>query len=139
MDFDFLDWYHYLLFFLVCVEMKLNLRFYGSFALDGWDLGPCQGVDYYRNGPKTKQFIYNQRCCLAPGNYTLVCKGIKHVENRIKGWNGLSNTFIEIQGHTYCGDSISYKSMERIEVIGTYGRYIVSLLLFSSRPQKRAP
>ena len=54
---------------------------------------------------------YIQKCCLKPGQQTLTCI------NTIKPY-GWDDGYIEIQGHRYCNDFMSYRSMQTITITG---------------------
>ena len=71
----------------------------------GWDLGSCSSAQSY-SGPKQ----YTERCCLAPGEYTLTCKAGEGIN-----WRG---GFMEIQRHKYCDDFIGYKAMQKVTISG---------------------
>ena len=73
-----------------------------------WQLGTCNSRDIKDIWPNTK---YIHRCCLRPGQYTLTC--IR--KNGPYGWN---EGFVEIQGHRYCDDFLSYKLMQKVRIKG---------------------
>ena len=73
-----------------------------------WQLGTCNSHGIEQISGNTK-FIH--RCCLRPGKYTLTC--IR--KNGPYGWN---EGFVEIQGHRYCNDFLSYKLMQEIRIKG---------------------
>ena len=89
-----------------------------------WKLGTCASLNSIASGA-TYQYpaIYTERCCLESGRHTLVC--YNHPPSR--GWN---NTYITINGQRYCDDFISYKSFQKVLVIGTK-HYIIFLNLHS--------
>ena len=75
-----------------------------------WEIGSCN------NAVKSSRGAYDtiiQRCCLAPGRYTLHC--INHYLEIGGGWKG---GFVEIFGHTYCDDFVGHWSMRNIEISG---------------------
>ena len=83
---------------------------YGSDA--EWQLGTCNSTGIQYEGYSN----YVHRCCLAQGQYTLTCIN----KSRPAGWD---EDFIEIQGHRYCNDFMSYRMMQKIKIEGTYSNY----------------
>ena len=71
-----------------------------------WTLGECSNPESYAEFSS-----YLQRCCLAPGQYTLICQNTVYPD----GWYG---GHIEIQGHKYCDDFLAYKTLRRIIIKG---------------------
>ena len=57
--------------------------------------------------------LYTQRCCLKPGQYTLTCVNRRNPV----GWG---EGYLDIQGHRYCNDFMSYRIMQKITIKGTY-------------------
>ena len=78
-----------------------------------WKLGTCGSLNSIETG-STYQYsaIYTERCCLDPGRYTLVCFNSPPA----KGWN---NANIQINGHQYCDDFVTYESFQKILVTGS--------------------
>ena len=77
-----------------------------SFDIE-WSLGTCNSkeVTYEDN----KQYLH--KCCMKPGKYVLRC-----INKRAPyGWN---DSYIEIQGHRYCDDFVSYRIMQTISIKG---------------------
>ena len=72
-----------------------------------WQFSSCSsfGISY------DKYTKYIHRCCLGPGNHTLICKNKKSPY----GWD---DGYIEIQGHRYCDDFLSYRLIQRISLQG---------------------
>ena len=77
-----------------------------QYGLDSdWQLGTCGNV-----GTKHGNYIrVIQRCCLRPGPYVLTCINKK----KPYGWG---EGYIEIQGHRYCNDFMSYRIMQKITI-----------------------
>ena len=86
-------------------------------------MGPCEGPskEYKRNENYTSpitistieytNFVYVERCCLAPGLHTLTCYNEK-------GPYGWGNGSIEILGQRYCDDFVGFKAMRTVSVLG---------------------
>ena len=74
-----------------------------------WSLGNCYSSYEY----KRTDYGYSERCCLAPGKYTLTCENTK----RPVGWY---DGYVEIQGHKYCHDFMGYKAMRQITIAGIH-------------------
>ena len=70
--------------------MKLNTK--GSGNEMSWSFGPCSSEQ--KNYENHRQ--YTERCCVAPGEYTLTCK-----DSFGDGWG---DAFMEIEGQRYCSD-----------------------------------
>ena len=76
-----------------------------------WKLGTCGGtVKSHKDG---RPNFYIQRCCLKAGKYTLTCVNRKNPY----GWG---QGYIEIQGHRYCNDFMSYRMMQKITIRSNY-------------------
>ena len=90
----------------VCMEIKTTTKYEGRYIR--WTLGSCSSSSQYADFT-----TYLERCCLTEGQYTLTCFNTE----RPVGWN---QGYIEVQGHTYCNDFWSYKSMQHVEVNGKY-------------------
>ena len=70
-----------------------------------WRLGICDSLPMiYDNNKK-----YIKRCCLEPGIHTLTCINKRHPY----GWG---DGYVEIQGHRYCDDFMSFKLMNKIKI-----------------------
>ena len=72
-----------------------------------WHLGPCNSIGIVYEDHKE----HIQSCCLEPGYQTLTCINLR----KPYGWD---DGYIEIQGHRYCNDFMSYKIMQRITIKG---------------------
>ena len=70
-----------------------------------WKFGSCSSGQLYG---KNEEFV--ERCCLKPGEHTLMCK-----ESSGAYWSG---AFIEIQGHKYCDDFTGYNAMRKVTILG---------------------
>lgn len=73
-----------------------------------WQLGTCNshGIEAIMGNTK---FVH--RCCLRAGQHTLTCF-------RKSGPYGWNEGFIEMLGHRYCDDFLSYKLMQKIRIKG---------------------
>ena len=70
-----------------------------------WQLGTCGNV-----GTTLGNYGRSiQRCCLRPGQYVLTCS------NKMNPY-GWGEGYIEIQGHRYCNDFMSYRIMQKVTV-----------------------
>ena len=70
-----------------------------------WKIGTCDSIGMkYENDHR-----YIHRCCLKPGQYTLECTNKRNPY----GWN---DGYIEIQGHRYCDDFMSYRLLQTIDI-----------------------
>ena len=79
-----------------------------------WEPGSCSSLNSIEEEEDaTYQYpaLYTERCCLEPGDYTLVC----HNNPPAQGWR---DAYILIDGHRYCDDFFSYKSFLNISVAG---------------------
>ena len=89
----------------ICLDLQISTVQQGEYS--EWHLGPCNnlGTEYvnHRN--------YIQRCCLEPGQHTLTCIN----KRKPYGWD---DGYIEIQGHRYCNDFMSYKITQKITIKG---------------------
>lgn len=74
-----------------------------------WRLGTCNSTRFEYNNFKK----YFQRCCLKPSEQTLTCINTKNPY----GWDG---GYIEIQGHRYCNDFMSYRLTQKITIRSTF-------------------
>ena len=85
----------------VCFDVKITTVRYGADTM--WWLGTCSSngliYDHYKK--------YIHRCCLRPGQHTLTCIN----KQNPYGWG---DGHIEIQGHRYCNDFMSYRLIQRI-------------------------
>ena len=72
-----------------------------------WHLGSCNSLGVVYGNHQT----YIQKCCLKPGQQTLTCIN----KRKSYGWD---DGYIEIQGHRYCNDFMSYRIMQRITIKG---------------------
>ena len=70
-----------------------------------WHIGTCNSLEITYQ--ETNRYLH--RCCLQPGEYLLTCINKRNPY----GWN---HGYIEIQGHRYCDDFLSYKSMQKITI-----------------------
>ena len=87
----------------VCFDIKTFTIQYGSDSQ--WLLGTCNSIGKeYKNFKK-----YIDRCCLKPGQYTLTCINTKNPY----GWG---DGYVEIQGHRYCDDFMSYRLLQKISI-----------------------
>ena len=89
---------------LVCIDVKFD-------AVDikvNWKIGSCYSgsfdTNYYGEKSNTK------RCCLSPGEYTLIC-------NSETPYNWRQNS-LEIQGRRYCNDFKGLRALRRINIFG---------------------
>ena len=73
-----------------------------------WRIGHCTNGLYSSSNEGKK--VNTDRCCLAPGIYTLMCSS----DNKYSWRQG----HVEIQGVKYCNDFIGYMAMRRIEIFG---------------------
>lgn len=97
----------------VCFDVKIStIQFGFDYSPDGadiiwWRLGTCEkaATKYYQY----KKYI--QRCCLKPQQHILTCINKKNPY----GWG---DGYIEIQGHRYCDDFMSYKSIQKVTIRG---------------------
>ena len=81
-----------------------------------WDFGSCSSgpnPEYKYNKNQYTDTQYTERCCVKPGKNTLIC----HNKETAQGWAG---SYIEIEGHTYCDDFISFKAMRTVTVTGKH-------------------
>ena len=90
-----------------CFDVKLTTKSYGW--ENSWALGTCSNNQAYTSGKE-----YTEKCCLAPGVYTLECK-----DSYGDGWHG---GYIEIQGTQYCAD-FSGGSEHATQVTIVAGKY----------------
>ena len=89
----------------VCFDIKISTVHHGSDS--EWQLGICDG-----KGTTYQNFReYLQRCCIKPGKHTLTCTNRRNPY----GWD---EGYIEIQGHRYCNDFMSYRLMQKIIITG---------------------
>ena len=103
---------------LACLEIRVVTRFEGQ--LIDWMLGPCSRAQNYVDD----YTVYVERCCIAPGIHTLTCV------NKAKG-EGWKNGYIEIQGHRYCDDFMSYRAMRKVEILGTrFDMFVLKILRY---------
>ena len=90
--------------------MKVSTEQYDDLE---WQIGPCynNGTWYLdKNIENYKKFEkYIERCCITPGQHTLTCIN----KQKPFGW-GMG--YIEIQGHRYCDDFMSYRLMQKITI-----------------------
>ena len=93
----------------VCIDIKITTGMEGK--LKKWTFGPCSNAHKYEDFTQ-----YVERCCLLKGQYTLTCINT----GRPEGWK---RGFIEIQGHRYCDDFMSFKEMHQIDIEGIFGIY----------------
>ena len=68
-----------------------------------WTIGRCHGPPKYRD--------QDQRCCLNPGEHTLICENEFHPI----GWGKES---VKIQGQEYCNDFVGFKAMRSVLISG---------------------
>ena len=93
-----------ILLLLVCVEINAALRYRNKDWFE-WSFGHCISSQKYGRQPQE----YIERCCVAPGVYTLACTSQKGL--------GLEGN-IQIFGHKYCDEYGGYTAMEKIEILG---------------------
>ena len=79
-----------------------------------WQFSSCSSIGVHYD----KYTKYIHRCCLNPGNYTLICRN----KEKPHGWN---DGYIEIQGHRYCDDFLSYRVMQKISLQGNISIKII--------------
>ena len=90
----------------VCVDIKL-LTTSSSYT---WELGHCFAPHHYIG-----KGLYTDKCCLrAFDEYTLKCK-----TSQSSGW---ANSYLLIEKHRFCDDTVGYKSMSKINILGTWQR-----------------
>ena len=79
-----------------------------------WSLGGCSNTIDYHLSESTETSYYTRvngfRCCLAPGEHTLICKATSQ-------YTWLSG-YILIGGRKYCNDFIGFKAFRRIQISG---------------------
>ena len=92
------------MYILDCIDIKITTKHNANMIR--WTLGECKNPESYDDFSS-----YVERCCLAPGQYTLTCQNTDHPD----GWYG---GYIEIQGHRHCDDFLAYKAMRRIIIKG---------------------
>ena len=80
----------------VCRMIKIQTTAYGD--ENSYQMSKCASEQKYGNNQE-----YKEKCCLAPGTYTLNCKC-----SYGDGWHG---GFIEIDGVVYCKNFMSAPSM----------------------------
>lgn len=80
----------------LCFDVKVVTIQFGS-DLE-WKLGICETKKVVYDNGKT----YLHRCCLKPGQHTLTCTN----KRTPYGWG---DSYIEILGHRYCDDFMSYR------------------------------
>ena len=106
-----------IIYFIVCLDIKLTAGSNYSMAVK-WSFGPCNSINYtFSNHGSIVTYI--ERCCLKPAKQRLTC----FKSDKSLGWK---DTKIEIEGHTYCDDFITFKTMQEIEILGKiyYLRYL---------------
>ena len=83
-------------------------------------MGPCSSAYFYarRMHNDIGMTFYTERCCVIPGKHILSCIGSPYKEHDNRGWNAIAGAFLEIQGHKYCDDTITYNAMQMIDVVG---------------------
>ena len=89
---------------LDCIDIKITTKHNANMIR--WTLGECKNPESYDDFSS-----YVERCCLAPGQYTLTCQNTDHPD----GWYG---GYIAIQGQRHCDDFLAYKAMRRIVIQG---------------------
>ena len=89
---------------LDCIDIQITTK--NNANMIRWTLEECSNHGSYDDFSS-----YSQRCCVAPGQYTLTCENSEYPD----GWYG---GYIEIQGHHYCDDFLAYKAMRRIIIKG---------------------
>ena len=79
-----------------------------------WSLGGCSNTIDYHLSESTKTSYFTRvngfRCCLAPGEHTLICKATSQ-------YTWLSG-YILIGGRKYCNDFIGFKAFRRVQISG---------------------
>lgn len=97
----------------MCLTIKLLVDHHQNEAhfSHKWKMGPCYGPKEHLKD-KSKINTYIDRCCVAPGVYTLTCRNDM-------GPFGWGNSFLEISGQRYCDDFIGYEGFRRISIEGT--------------------
>ena len=81
----------------------------GSFFSREWKLGSCYGPKLGRNYSSNE--VHYDRCCLSPGNYTLICQNTKSNH----GWG---NARLEIEGERYCDDFVGFRALRNVFIKG---------------------
>ena len=84
-----------------CIDINTATNKWGHEI--SWELGTCVSSKIYDSHKS-----YNQKCCLKPNKYTLLC-----YDSYGDGWNG---GFVEIFGRRYCDDFNGPKSQIEIEM-----------------------
>ena len=102
---------------LECFDIKITTK--NNANMVRWKLEECSNPESYDEFSS-----YEQRCCMAPGQYTLICQNTEYPD----GWYG---GYIEIQGHRYCDDFLAYQAMRRITIKGNMGAIRLSLTYLS--------
>ena len=69
------------------MDIKVVTKSWGS--ENTWSFGTCSNSQRYSNNRE-----YTEKCCLYPGEHTLICK-----DSYGDGWHG---GYVEIQGNRYC-------------------------------------
>ena len=88
----------------ICFDVKI-LTIQHGFDVE-WHIGHCDSVGTTYDDHKR----YIQRCCLKPGRQILTCVNKRNPY----GWG---DGYIEIQGHRYCDDFMSYQLIQDVEII----------------------
>ena len=100
---------HVFIYSIVCLDIKLSSGSNYSMAVK-WTFGRCSSSNYTFSNHGLA-ITYIERCCLKQGRQRLTC----FKSDQSLGWK---DTKIEIEGHTYCDDFITFKAMRQIEVLG---------------------
>ena len=89
----------------ICFDVKISTEQYADLE---WQIGACySNRNWYQTFEK-----YIERCCITPGQHTLTCIN----KQQPFGWG---TGYIEIQGHRYCDDFMSYRLMQKITINST--------------------
>ena len=109
------------------VKLQISDRKNATYFDRKWKLGSCKGpkpLDSFTSISTTDEMTYIDKCCLTPGNYTLICK------NDV-GPFGWGNSFLEILGNHYCDDFVGYKGLRRIVIKGNVFRNFFICQIFA--------
>ena len=96
---------------LVCFDVKIIVEHHrddSTYFYRTWEMGHCKGIQEYRSDNE-----YVERCCVNPGNYTLICRN----EIESIGWGG---SYIEIKGRRYCDDFSGQMMLQSIDITGRF-------------------
>ena len=95
----------------VCFDVEIIVEHHrddSTYFYRTWEMGPCKGIQEYRSDNE-----YVERCCVNPGNYTLICR------NEIESF-GWGSSYIEIKGRKYCDDFSGQMMLQSIDITGRF-------------------